>query len=116
MDALLARTEVGTNGLSNQAQKKVECSVRGKLHDTEYCTKFVKLTIEERSKMVFEKNYVMDVTKMSRAPIMQKIVSAEMFVRCVVANIQQHYKNLFSRKGNSEKKLEKQNVLENHKN
>ena len=47
---------------------------------------------------------------------MQKIVSGKIFVRCVVANIQQHYKNLFSRKDNSEKKSEKQNVLENHKN
>ena len=49
----------------------------------------------------------MDVTKMSQEPIMQKIKPAEMFVRCVVANIRQHYMNLFSRKDNSEEKLKK---------
>ena len=57
--------------------------------------------------MVFKKNYIMDVTKMSQEPIMQKIKPAEMFVRCVVANIRQHYMNLFSRKDNSEEKLKK---------
>ena len=79
VNTFLAKTEIQTNeSFKLKAQKEeTECSMYGKSHGIEDCGDF------------------MDVTKKSPECIIQKIAPTEKFVRCVIANIQQHYMDWF---------------------
>ena len=57
MNTFLAKTEIQTNeSFKLKAQKEeIECPVCGKSHGIEDCGDFLKLSIEERSKMIFKK-------------------------------------------------------------
>ena len=57
VNTFLAKTEIQTNeSFKLKAQKEeIECPVCGKSHGIENCEDFLKLGIEERSKMIFKK-------------------------------------------------------------
>ena len=79
VNTFLGKTEIQTNdSFKLKAQKEeIECSVYGKSHGIENCGDF------------------MGVTKKSPEGIMKKIAPTEKFVRCVIANIQQHCMDWF---------------------
>ena len=56
---------------------------------------FLKLGIEETSKMNLKRNYIMGVTKKSQECIIRIIAPTEKFVSCVMASIQQHCMDWF---------------------
>ena len=57
VNTFLAKTEIQTNeSFKLKAQKEeIECPVCGKSYEIEDCADFLKLSIEERSKMIFKK-------------------------------------------------------------
>ena len=118
VSTFLAKTEIQTNeSFKLKAQKQeTECPVCGKSHGIEDCEDFLKLGVEERSKMIFKKKLCHGCyQKVSRMHNAKNCTNRKV---CKVRNGKHPttLHGLVLKNDNSQKNLEKQNVEETSEN
>ena len=118
MNTFLAKTEIQTNeSFKLKAQKEeIECPVCGKSYEIEDCADFLKLSIEERSKMIFKKKLCYGCyQKVSRTPNAKNCTNRKVCKVCSGKHPRTLH-GLVWRKDNSQEKSEKQKVEETSEN
>ena len=121
----LAKTEIQTNeSFKLKAQKQEpECPVCGKSPGIEDCEDFLKLGVEERSKMIFKKKYYGCYQKVSRMHNAKNCTNRKVCKVCSGKHpttlhglvLRKDYSHKKSEKQNGEETAENQNVSGNHK-
>ena len=118
VNTFLAKTEIQTNeSFKLKAQKEeIECPVCGKSHGIEDCADFLKLSIEERSKMIFKKKLCYGCYQ--KVSIMHNAKNCTNRKVCKVCSGKHPttLHGLILRKDNSQERSEKQKVEETSEN